>query len=404
MSQRHRWSYRSDSQSFIQLSIRYFWPICACAALVVLIGHRNITLGPSYIPTSLFSAFLEGINDPLGAYLYKLSDQAKDNFSGNPWVTAVSGLLAFTKPLLTLILVEGWTTLSRPKKLIATLVVAFPMVSGVSVGTNKPLFDVAFMLTTIIAALALTTPRQSRWEFIKARILLIFLSAFILASAVTYFQHAMDARAPGLEYARSLSATSGDGTSSLAKTISVKPGFQAYCENAEEWVTKGCHLLSIGTIYLTQGYYGMSLSIALPLETTYGIGHSRFITDSLKKYVEIDLAPRTFQYKIHSQWHATGQWHSAYSQWANDVGFWGVSLIMLALGFYVCAIWTSALATRHPAAICSIPLLLTMILFLPANNLVFNVLESLATFSILLIAWLASLLTSHRRHVVGVMN
>lgn len=131
------------------------------------------------------------------------------------------------------------------------------------------------------------------------------------------------------------------------------------------------------------------------------LGHSKFIIDSLYKYLEIDLAPRTFQQRIHTQWSATGQWHSAYSQWANDVGFWGVGWVMLALGFYVCAIWTSALASRHPAAVCSIPLLVTMIIFLPANNQVFNILESLATFTVLLAAWLASVVVASRRRGAG---
>jgi hypothetical protein len=65
---------------------------------------------------------------------------------------------------------------------------------------------------------------------------------------------------------------------------------------------------------------------------------------------------------------------------------------MLALGFYVCAIWTSALTTHNVAAVCSIPLLATLIFFIPANNQVFNIFESLAAFIALFIAWLGSLM------------
>jgi len=393
MSQRHRWSHPSSPGSTHQFATRFFWPIWMCAALVVLIGHRNLTMGPSYIPTSVFSDFVRGLDDPLAAYLYKLSDQARTNFSGNSAVTVLFGLLAFSKPLLTYVLVTAWPKLSLVKRWLAAGVVVFPIVSGVCVGTNKPLFDVAFMLITIMAALALMTPKQRRREFISSRRPLIALCALVLAFAASYFHQTMNARAPGLEYAKSLSST--------AAPVNLKPGFQAYCEQAGDWGAKGCHLLSIGTIYLTQGYHGMALSVALPLETTYGLGHSKFIIDSLYKYLGIDLAPRTFQHRIHTQWSATGQWHSAYSQWANDVGFWGVGWVMLALGFYVCAIWTSALASRHPAAVCSIPLLVTMIIFLPANNQIFNILESLATFTVLLAAWLASVVVATRRRGAG---
>lgn len=169
MLNRHRWSHQSGGRSTGQLSTRLFWLIWSCAALVVLIGHRNLTMGPGYLPTSLPSDFVRGLTDPLSAYLYKLSDDAKANFSGNTGATVLFGLLAFTKPLLTYVLATTWPDLSRTKKLLGSAVVVFPVISGVCVGTNKPLFDVAFMLITIVAALVFMTPRNMRWSFIKSR-------------------------------------------------------------------------------------------------------------------------------------------------------------------------------------------------------------------------------------------
>lgn len=380
---RRRWAPGRADPVSRDFTTRFFWPIWACAALVVLIGHRNLTLGPSYLPTTLFSDFLDGLVDPLGAYLYKLSDEAKGNFSGNPLVTLLFGVLAFSKLVLVHMLVANWPGLSRMKKLLGCAVAIFPIVSGVCVGTNKPVFDVAFVFAAIIAVQVCMVPRAARIGFLRVRAALLLLTTCIFVFAGAYFHKTMSVRAPGLEYARSLSSTAG--------VVRLKPGFEAYCESPGEWRAKGCHLASIGSIYLTQGYYGMSLSLDIPLETTYGLGHSKFITDTLNKYAGIDLAPRTFQHKIHEQWSATAQWHSAYSQWANDVGFSGVALVMLALGFYACAIWTSALATHNAAAVCSIPLLAVLIIFIPANNQVFNIFESLATFIVLFIAWVASL-------------
>lgn len=383
LHQRYRWTtYRTESASR-DFTARFFWPVWACAALVVLIGHRNLTLAPSYLPTTLFSDFVDGLVDPLGAYLYKLSDEAKGNFAGNPVVTLLFGVLAFSKLMLVHMLVISWPVMSRLKKLLGCLVALFPVVSGVCVGTNKPVFDVAFLFAAILAVHVFMVPQAARIGFIKARGALVLLTAGIIVFAGVYFHYTMNARAPGLEYAESLSSTAG--------VVRLKPGFQAYCKNAGEWTAKGCHFASIGSIYMTQGYYGMSLSLDIPHETTYGLGHSKFIIGALSKYLGIDLAPRTFQHKIHHQWSATGQWHTAYSQWANDVGFLGVGFVMLVLGFYACAIWISALATRNMAAVCTIPLLSTLIVFIPANNQVFNMFESLATFVVLFIAWLASL-------------
>lgn len=379
-----------NSTSSRDFTAHFFWSVWACAALVVLIGHRNLTLGPSYLPTTLFSDFVHGLVDPLGAYLYKLSDEAKSNFAGNPVVTLLFGVLAFSKLVLVHMLVASWPVMSWLKRLLGCLVALFPIASGVCVGTNKPVFDVAFMFAALLAVHVFMVPQAARIGFIKARGTLLLLTAGILVFAGTYFHHTMNVRAPGLDYAKSLSSTAG--------VVRLKPRFQSYCENAGEWMAKGCHLASIGSIYLTQGYYGMSLSLDIPHETTYGLGHSKFILDTLKKYLDIDLAPRTFQHKIHSQWSATGQWHSAYSQWANDVGFIGVGLVMLALGFYACAIWTSALATHNVSAVCIIPLLATMIIFIPANNQVFNLFESLATFIVLFITWVVGLAIRPRAH------
>lgn len=384
--QRHRWTAGEATRSSRNFTESFFWPIWVCAVLVVLIGHRNLTMGPGYIPTTLFSDFVTGLITPQNGYLYKLSDEAKANFSGNPPVTLLFGVLSFSKQVLVYMLVSSWPRLSYVKKSLGVATAIFPIVSGVCVGTNKPVFDVAFTLSFIIVAYVLMTPGVARLAFIKARLALIALTVFIIFFAGAYFQQTMNVRAGGLEYAKSLSPKA-----STAVAIRVKPSFQEYCETSADWVLKGCHFFSTGTIYLTQGYYGMSLSTGIPFETTYGLGHSKFITEAMRKYLEVDLTPRTFQHKIDHEWSATGQWHSAYSQWANDVGFSGVALVMLALGFYVCAIWISAVTTHNVAAVCSIPLLATLIFFIPANNQVFNIFESLATFIALFIAWLGSL-------------
>lgn len=379
--QRHLWSCISaESQDSV---IRFFWLIWTCAALVVLIGHRNLTLGPSYWPLNLLSDFLRGLDDPLGAYLYKLSDDAKSNFAGNLPMTLMFGVLAFSKLLLVHVLVGNWPTLSRPKRCLGTLVSIFPAISGVSVGTNKPVFDVTFVLITIFATHFVLTRKPNRLKFIKARLALVFLIAGVSVFAGVYFQKTMNVRAPGLDHTKSLAATAG--------SINLKSGYRDYCEDSNGWALKGCHLISIASIYLTQGYYGMSLSIDIPHETTYGLGHSKFVIDALDKYAEVDIAPRTFQYKVHDRWSATAQWHSAYSQWANDVGFLGVGLVMLFIGFYACAVWISAVITHNAAAICSIPLLTILVIFIPANNQVFNLFESLASFTVLLAAWVVSL-------------
>ncbi|MDP2782152.1 hypothetical protein [Devosia sp.] len=390
---RHWWTAGGFAQSPRNFTERFFWPVWFCAVVVVLIAHRNLTLGPSYIPTTLLSDFITGLITPEKGYIYKLSAEANANFSGNPPVTALYGALSFSKLVLVYMLVSDWSGLSRLKKILGLAVAIFPILSGVSVGTNKPIFDVAFTFLFLILACVVITPHVARLAFIKSRLVLIGITVLIVLFSVAYFQHTMSVRAGGLEYADRLGLSVGAEVASAeeARPVAVKPAFKKYCDISGGVVLKGCELLSIGTIYLTQGYYGMSLSADIPFETTYGLGHSKFIIDALRNYLDVDLGPRTFQQKIDDRWSAEAQWHSAYSQWANDVGFLGVALVMFAVGFYVCAIWTSALTTHNMAAVCNIPVLAILIFFIPANNQVFNQLESLATFIVLLITWLGSL-------------
>lgn len=376
------WYYSAESIS------KFFWPILGCAGVVVLIGHRNISLGASYFPYSIFSDFVFGLVNPLDAYLYKFSDQAVENFSGNPLLTALSGVFAFSKLMLLCLLVSQWTNLSTLKKIVGMSVILFPILSGVSVGTNKPIFDVAFALIAITSIYMFLAPASTIRQFIASRWVLIFVTGLVFLFSVGYFKHTMSVRAPGLNYAESLSSSAG--------VVRVNPRFNAYCDASGEFVRASCHLFVTGSIYLTQGYYGMSLSTSLPLESTYGVGHSSFMTDALRKYFGVDLSPRTFQHRINDRWSASAQWHSAYSQWANDVGFFGVTAVMFMIGFYVSVIWASALYTGNLFAICSTPLLLTLIIFIPANNQIFNIFESLMTFMVLLLAWLASVLPVRR--------
>lgn len=396
MWKRHWWGGSGNTLSSRGFTERFFWPIWGCAVLVVLIGHRNLTMGPSYIPTTLLSDLISGLSDPQAGYLSKLSEEAYRNFSGNPPVTLLYGVLAFSKLLLVYMLVSSWSNLSLPKKILGVGVSLFPVVSGVCVGTNKPVFDVAFVFSTIFLAHVFMTPRAERLAFIKARRVPILLAVCSLVFAGWFFKHTMSARAPGLDLVTSQSTSAG--------VVRVRPWFREYCESPGSpgvVRSKGCGFVSAGVVYLTQGYYGMSLSTGIPLETTYGLGHSRFIRDALQKYLGIDLKPRTFQQRIRGQWGANGGWHSAYSEWANDVGFVGVAFVMLALGFYVGAIWISALQTRNVGAVCSLPLLVILIFFIPANNQVFNLLESLASFVVLFFVWVASQVRGLRAGAIG---
>lgn len=70
-------------------------------------------------------------------------------------------------------------------------------------------------------------------------------------------------------------------------------------------------------------------------------------------------------------WGALRNFHTAYTFWANDVSFIGVILIMFVLGYMFAKCYRASILRQSKSAIIMMPLLVTMIFYLPANNKVF---------------------------------
>ncbi|MFN3320607.1 MAG: hypothetical protein ACK43M_17805 [Allorhizobium sp.] len=364
---------------FADALMRKYWLLLVLTFVALLIAHRNIAMTPSYLPTTLFSDFYRGLTNPLDAYLYKLSDQAKTNFSGQPLATALYGILIVCKVLLIAVLIEKWHQISSAKRVSGLFVSLFPIITAVSVGTNKPIFDLLFFYISIFFVSIICLPDDRIYKFIMARKTIVSVILFLLAFAPFYFQYTMSQRAPSLN---------PSGYVASEAPIKLSETFEEWCDSDEVYVAKACSITSVTTNYLTQGYYGMSVSVDKPFETTYGVGSSVFLLEAFNKYLGIDLKPRTFQRKASSQW-SESQWHTVYTQVANDVGFVGVGLVMMVLGFISAAVWISATIYRNLTARCIVPLFVIMYLFIPANNQIFNMLETLCMFVILMAFWIA---------------
>lgn len=363
---------------FADALMRKYWLLLVLTFVALLIAHRNIAMTPSYLPTTLFSDFYRGLTNPLDAYLYKLSDQAKSHFSGQPLATALYGILIVSKVLLIAVLIEKWHQLSSVKRVSGLLVSLFPIITAVSVATNKPIFDLLFFYSSILVVSIICLPKDRVFQFVFTRKAIISVVAALFIFAPFYFQYTMSYRA------------SVDPSNYVASQTPIRMSekFMKWCDSDEVYIAKPCLIVSVTTNYLTQGYYGMSVAVDKPFETTYGVGNSAFLLEAFNNYLGIDLKPRTFQRKASSQW-SENQWHTVYTQVANDVGFVGVGLVMMALGFISAAVWISAIIHRNFTARCIVPLFVIMYLFIPANNQIFNMLETLCMFVILMAFWIA---------------
>jgi len=144
------------------------------------------------------------------------------------------------------------------------------------------------------------------------------------------------------------------------------------------------------TVYMVQGYYGMSIALGEEFDTSFGIGHSVFLQKTFADYLHIDVRDKTFQHKINDRWDQFVYWHSFYSYIANDVGFLGVTIVMLVLGIYFSNAYLSAVMEENLYAKMLLPLFGILFFYIPANNQVFGFLETMTSFWILTILFFAS--------------
>ena len=142
--------------------------------------------------------------------------------------------------------------------------------------------------------------------------------------------------------------------------------------------------------YLVQGYYGFSQSLKMDFTSTLGFGNSQFLTRQVEWLTGYDLSIYTYQHKIDAVWGETAQWHSVYSQIANDVHFIGVALWNFVMGFYLAKLWKSFLDENNIYSKLLLPLFAMLIIFTPANNQVFGYLETFSAFFFMSLLWFGS--------------
>ncbi len=376
-----RWSGdRADEASRVDIFIlRYFWAFIILALVGSLIGYRHLIGTGSYIPYNFFPDLYEGLINPRIRRAFITSDEAQNNFNGNFSVSLVWGLISFAQYGLIPILVAFWTRLTRTEQMSAILVSLISPVSGISAGTNKPIFDFLFMYLTVFFFHFLSNYNGNYIQIFKHRKIILF-SCCLLCFTFWYFDHSMSQRASDFHYLEGVST----------------PGDIVFKSNGSDELSPLTNAFEKITVYLVQGYYGMSLAIDEDFDSTYGVGHSNFLLREMRDVFGVDLFSKTYQYKISDRWDQFVQWHSFYSQAANDVGFPGVIIVMFALGLWFFIMCHSAIVNSNNIAKCILPFFVLMFVYFPANNQVFNMMNSTLAFAMFNIIWILNQLLNFK--------
>jgi len=156
---------------------------------------------------------------------------------------------------------------------------------------------------------------------------------------------------------------------------------------------------SMATLYLSIGYYGMGLALEEDFESSLGLGHSLFISNGVMQVEDLrSFLDRTYTAKISLKgWDAQVYWATTYTWLANDVGFFGVIVLMLLIGFVFSRTWQDVILLRDPAAIILFSQIVLMLFYLPAFNVTMQNVDNYFAFIFWLIFWIGGFPAVARR-------
>lgn len=128
-------------------------------------------------------------------------------------------------------------------------------------------------------------------------------------------------------------------------------------------------LMVYTTLYLTQGYYGLSLTFDEPYIPMFGIGNSYFLLVNAEQLLDMDFWKYTYQSRVeYKGWKPLLNWHSIYSWLANDFTYLGVLVLMYFIGKYFAIVYYKSLVYKDPITSVLFCLLVISFFYFPANN------------------------------------
>lgn len=280
--------------------------------------------------SELLNKTLQAFTNPAVVYYDKLRQMSES--SGTSLITLVTVFLApvqFTAQFLSLYYFKKIGIIHRVV-VIATLVIE--ALRWLSIGTNKGLFDIAFLVGSVFMVKILRakffqinridykTRQKSRMMFVSVVILVILALSFFSYTMATRVTSSVDYLFQDFPY-------------------SLTPRFMRI-------------LVARADRYITQGYHHMRLILHYcdwtPL---FGIGNSRYLISIVERLAGIDIISLTYPGKLEAVGigvDAYANWHTAFVWFANDLSFIGVILLMFAVGRFYSRLLFESITKENP--------------------------------------------------------
>lgn len=296
----------------------------------------------------------------------KLVDTGSQMFGG----TILSLLYGFMGPITILFMpttIIFFRELSFSKKVIGIIACVILSLSKAVAGTNEGFFE---PITLLLVGLILK-PKQSNVGKKKRSFAWLWIIIGVIG-IITMFNLVMSDR-NGEHYEFS---QLGENSINYNSVI-----FQKLPDDMQK-------LIIWFTFYLCQGYYGMSLALAVSEWTPLcGLGFSSYIRVNAEKILGFDATPYTLMAGTNPHgWMYGVNWHSAYTWFASDVWWLGVPIILYFIGKLFAQTFKEASYDRNPVSIGMFTLLLMLIIFIPMNTKIFANSDSFFAFFFYLFA------------------
>lgn len=125
------------------------------------------------------------------------------------------------------------------------------------------------------------------------------------------------------------------------------------------------YLYAIGTNYVGHGYHALTIALRLPFDTCFGFGHASVLQGAFKNITGIDIYKNTYVYKLNQSGYPVSlKWGTAFIQWASDISFIGVVILMGFLGGLTARLWHEVLIQKNMIALLLLTALAMNLLFI----------------------------------------
>jgi hypothetical protein len=248
-----------------------------------------------------------------------------------------------------------WRRLTARQRWALLIILGAEILCWVGKGTNKGIFDLLLVCPWVVLAsfagtgVRLPTGKLVRFAAIVAVLVCLALAYFAVgsygrrvAAGSVYYGLRVAGHEP--DYANAMVAQSPSRMTPLILGLSA---------------------------YLTQGYYFLGLAFEEPYHCGYGIGNSYFLQNALRRFINTQsISDRSYPGKLEYRYGLDRYafWHSAYTWIASDLTFPGTLVFVFAVGWLLGTVWRDAIAEQSASAVVLLHLLMTMVIYLPANN------------------------------------